>query len=65
MRASEDLHDTDAFLLSANPLAGVLHAAGAGDKGLLIDLAAQRAPWDSEENGGGSVAADRTPENRF
>ena len=41
---SADAHDTNA-LLSANSLIGVLHAAGAGDTGLLIELFTQRVHW--------------------
>ena len=32
-------------LCSADMLTGVLHAAGAGDKGLLVEVAAQRVLW--------------------
>ena len=32
-------------LWSLSLLAGVLHAAGAGDAGLLVELAAQRMQW--------------------
>ena len=41
---SSDLSDMLALVRSAR-LNGVLHAAGAGDKGLMIELAPQRIAW--------------------
>ena len=42
---SADASETGALLSCAHPLAGVLHAAGTGDRGLLVALDASRMRW--------------------
>ena len=39
-----DALDTNA-LLSSSPLSGVMHAAGASDKGLIVELREQSLRW--------------------
>ena len=42
---SSELSDLVALSWMGRDLSGVLHAAGAGDKGLLVELVAQRVHW--------------------
>ena len=42
---SASAHDTLSLLGRVLPISGVLHAAGVGDKGLLVELEASRAQW--------------------
>ena len=50
---SADFHATNALLSAGSP-AGVLHAAGAGDRGLLVELKIERTLWMYASKAAGS-----------